>query len=107
MLKAVGKSQNELLDEDYKTPKTRDNYKSGETSPGVVLSVDITEYLNGAIARRGSGSGGSGSPRGLGILSSTSSSNLTSRLSGLLGKQSEVTLLRKYFNIYILLIQSK
>ena len=103
MLKAVGKSQNELLDEDYKTPKTRDNYKSGETSPGEVLSIDITEYLNGAIARRGSG--GSGSPRGLGILSSTSSSNLTSRLSGLLGKQSEVTLLRKYFNIYILLIQ--
>ena len=90
MLKSVGKSQNELLDEDYKTPKTRDNYKSSEGSGGGVLSVDISEYLNGTAMRRGSGSTSS---KGFGILSGASSANLTSRLSGLLGKQPEVTLL--------------
>jgi hypothetical protein len=46
VLKSVGKQLNEALDEEYKTPKTKNNYKQASDSAGAVCVMDITAAVS-------------------------------------------------------------
>jgi myosin heavy subunit len=50
ILKSLGKQMNESLDEDYKTPKTKGNYKQPSESSSGIIPMDITAAVGSAAA---------------------------------------------------------